>query len=343
MSGAAGDPKQQSAGELKAARTANTVATIGGIHALAQSAKTDRLPGLKRGVERAEAAVGRRVPAGVKRVARKVPATGKVGAAVGAGWLGLHGFEVAGDVMSRRTINSALAAKQPDDGVAKSDAAKADRYRSAAGAERSRRKARNTAIGGLSAVATGRALGGAVVRSVGRTGSISGGQATALGAARGLRIGGGITAAAGGVEAYRAAKARDRHLGVAKSEAIPAEVTFGKSDVSLDGVGQALDGEDREARIAKAYRRFDPEADRQRRIGAAQGALAGTAIVTGDRAARHFTTDVTNKGSHTIGVALRRGASKKKAAAWAAGAATSAAGAVAAHRHGVSARNQPWT
>lgn len=94
--------------------------------------------------------------------------------------------------------------------------------------------------------------------------------------------------------------------------------------------------------VAKAYRRFDPEADRQRRIGQYQGLGLGASVVTGSMAGKHFTTHVKVSGKNARGIAAKPG-SGRKGAALAAVSAVSAAGGLGAFKRGISERNQPWT
>ena len=121
--------KGQSKGELKTARTLNTVAIIGATHPMYTAARNlaSQAP------EGVKAAAGRFVPkkavsavrGGVDRVVTRNPGTkaaakfaakhGKVaGAAAATGWLGFHGAELAGDVLGRRSINSQLKQKEQD-------------------------------------------------------------------------------------------------------------------------------------------------------------------------------------------------------------------------------------
>jgi hypothetical protein len=94
-------------------------------------------------------------------------------------------------------------------------------------------------------------------------------------------------------------------------------------------------------------RRFDPEADRQRRMGLYSGAAAGGALVAAHTAKPQWTlTDAEGKATkvgegkkiHGLKVLNRRKGVGR--AALAAGLGTAAAGTYA---RGVSARNQPWT
>lgn len=95
--------------------------------------------------------------------------------------------------------------------------------------------------------------------------------------------------------------------------------------------------------IEKAHRRYDPEADRQRRLGLAAGAGAGGAVVLGSTAARHFTTDV-HHGEPKVkvkGIAVKPKGGKK-ALLLTGGAAASGGLGLTAYRRGLSERNNPW-
>jgi len=94
--------------------------------------------------------------------------------------------------------------------------------------------------------------------------------------------------------------------------------------------------------IEKAYRRYDPEADRQRRLGLATGVGAGGAVVLGSTAARNFTTGVhTKEGTRLKGIAVKPKGGKK-ALLLTGGAALSGGGGLVAYRRGLSERNNPW-
>lgn len=384
MSGAPGNPKTQSEGELKAARTMNTVATIGAVHAAHASAAKD-FPKYAAADQRVKRAAAKVVPTGVRRRVAAVGgkaghAGGKAGAAVGAGWLGFHGAEFAGDIMARRTINNALDAKrqQKDGGVAKGVPAQVTVAKSATSADgvgtsldapvrKGRSNRQKETKRGLAEVyggshLLGTAAGAAWLHREGATGAKQP-RGTALRDAVALARGKETYVAAPPKRVLGAASRREAagaptgptHVrltpGVALRRNSRAAVAAAGVGMAAGGVKLISDGTERVGRaqrpakkiVAKAYRRFDPEADRQRRIGAAQGVLTGTALVTGDRATRSLTTEVSNRGARVPGVALRRGASKKRALAWGAASVASGAGAVAAHRHGVSQRNQPWT
>jgi hypothetical protein len=98
--------------------------------------------------------------------------------------------------------------------------------------------------------------------------------------------------------------------------------------------------------MSKAYRRFDPEADRQRRLGFYSGSAAGLSALAGREAIRNFDTKVvTGPKGKTVthrGIYAKPGQGKKGLAL---GALTAGLGAVSAgsYKRGLSERNQPWT
>jgi len=101
----------------------------------------------------------------------------------------------------------------------------------------------------------------------------------------------------------------------------------------------------KESGVGKAYRRFDPEADRQRRLGLYSGAAAGTGVVLGREAARNYTVsglDSASRAKDGLGIKLKPGLTKRGLGLTAAalGASVVSAG---SYKRGVSARNQPWT
>jgi hypothetical protein len=111
------------------------------------------------------------------------------------------------------------------------------------------------------------------------------------------------------------------------------EIFISKSDHTT-GHGHSM--------LDKAYRRYDPEADRQRRLGLATGAGAGGALLLGGEATRRMTTKVVDANGNPLkGIAFKH---KKagKGALLAAGAVGSGAAGLAAYRKGVSERNNPW-
>ena len=99
--------------------------------------------------------------------------------------------------------------------------------------------------------------------------------------------------------------------------------------------------------VTKAYRRFDPEADRQRRLGMASVTGVAGAGAIGQRAARNVTTKVKAKSGsklvETRGLAIKPGASVKRTGLLTLAALASGASGVGAYKHSLSARNQPWT
>jgi hypothetical protein len=91
--------------------------------------------------------------------------------------------------------------------------------------------------------------------------------------------------------------------------------------------------------LTKAHRRYDPEADRQRRLGLTAGAGAGGALVMGSQAARQFTNKVEGKPVKGILVKPKAG---KKALLLTGGTLASGALGAGAYRRGLSERNNPW-
>lgn len=104
--------------------------------------------------------------------------------------------------------------------------------------------------------------------------------------------------------------------------------------------------------MEKAARRYDSEADRQRRLGMYAGAGAGLAAVAGNETRRMFdpvrgeqpkVDGKYVKGKRPLrGVKLKAGMSPRKAAALAALSAGGALVSAASYKRGVSRRNQPW-
>jgi len=105
--------------------------------------------------------------------------------------------------------------------------------------------------------------------------------------------------------------------------------------------------QERREDMAKAARRFDSEADRQRRLGMYAGLGGGVAVVAGDRARRGFERidDVPKGGKKTLkslrGVKLKSGGLRGTLIATGVTAAGAGLG-VGAYRRGISRRNQPW-
>ena len=99
--------------------------------------------------------------------------------------------------------------------------------------------------------------------------------------------------------------------------------------------------------IAKAARRYDSEADRQRRLGMYAGGGTAVAAVAGNEARRHFmrvSEGAKNaKGKKPLrGFKLKPKASARKTAILAGLAAAGAAVGAGSYARGVSRRNQPW-
>lgn len=91
--------------------------------------------------------------------------------------------------------------------------------------------------------------------------------------------------------------------------------------------------------IAKAARRFDPEADRQRRLGiyAGMGLTAGAGLAA--QVPHHF--EVIRDGKEVVGLRAKKGRGKLALAQIAGAALVGGAGA-AAYRRGIDERNRPW-
>lgn len=94
--------------------------------------------------------------------------------------------------------------------------------------------------------------------------------------------------------------------------------------------------------VEKAYRRFDPEADRQRRYGLYTGVLGGSAIALGSQVGRNYSPDVRLvDGSKVRGIAVKPGRGRM-AALTTLGTLAAGAGAAHVYRRGISERNNPW-
>ena len=149
-----------------------------------------------------------------------------------------------------------------------------------------------------------------------------------------LALGGGALLLHGGELAGDAISARSLH-----HQAKASEQGIAKAYVS-----PALRSTGRGQNIEKAYRRFDPEADRQRRLGTYAGIAGGAGIVAGGVAAHGLkplgqavVQDLKSMKSQGTLKRVRRGG-------LAAGAALGAFGlGAAAYRRGIQVRNQPWT
>jgi hypothetical protein len=94
--------------------------------------------------------------------------------------------------------------------------------------------------------------------------------------------------------------------------------------------------------VKKAYRRFDPEADRQRRAGLYTGVGVLGAGLAGREAATKFTTKANVNGTKVRGIVAKPGKGKAGLGLAALAAASGAFGA-SSYKGGLSTRNQPWT
>lgn len=103
----------------------------------------------------------------------------------------------------------------------------------------------------------------------------------------------------------------------------------GKSSYKASGVG-------------KAYRRFDPEADRQRRAGLYTGLGVLGAGLAGREASNHFTTRAVIGQNKARGIVAKPGKGKI-GLGLAAASGLSGAFAARSYKSGLSSRNQPWT
>jgi len=133
---------------------------------------------------------------------------------------------------------------------------------------------------------------------------------------------------------------------LARSAKQPVAPTKVKKDFSMESITDIYISDDDRTTgygsIEKAYRRYDPEADRQRRLGLSAGAGAGGALVLGSAAASKYTRNVQlPSGEKVRGIAIkpRRG---KAAALLTLGAVGSGVYGANAYRRGISERNNPW-
>lgn len=117
---------------------------------------------------------------------------------------------------------------------------------------------------------------------------------------------------------------------------------IGAGLAAVGASGLAYDHARGKKNVNKAYRRFDPEADRQRRMGQAQGVSLATGILAGAGAKKHFTTELKHKGKDVLGIAAKPGQGRR-GVALAGLSAIATAGGLASYKRSLSVRNQPWT
>ncbi len=91
-----------------------------------------------------------------------------------------------------------------------------------------------------------------------------------------------------------------------------------------------------------AKRKFDAEADRQRRLGAYAGLGGGAALVMGEGARRSVSAKAVKDTGKTVGILVRTKGARRKPALLAAGALASGIAGAAAYKRGISERNKPW-
>ena len=303
-----GPPAPQSPGELKAAKGLNTLALVGAGHAIVTSAKD--VPG-----------VSRLIPTGVKNVAAKLPKVPPAAAgAVAGGWVAYHAAEGVGDIMARRSIRNQIAQQQGPT-VVKSLTQLAQDSRGAVAKSLHRR------------VLTPES----VTKAAPRSGLV---QPTVVQVAKNFGSGG---------QGGRSLIATTPVMKALGEDAMKTAAKKGKRilDLRTPPTGQGLQGKLDLQRTHVRKRYFDPEADRQRRLGLYAGLGGGAALVTGN-AARHtleVPKDEVKVGRAYIRtpVGLRFKAGKAgRGALLAAATAAAAGGGAMAYKRGIDARNQPW-
>lgn len=112
--------------------------------------------------------------------------------------------------------------------------------------------------------------------------------------------------------------------------------------IAAGGGGLALVSQ-KYKKVEKAYRRFDPEADRQRRAGLYTGLGVLGAGLAGREAANHFTTRAKTAEGKTVRGVVAKPRKGKLGLGLAAVAGASGAFGAHSYKSGLSARNQPWT
>jgi hypothetical protein len=214
--------------------------------------------------------------------------------------------------------------------------------------ERARKKVRPQLIA-ANAIGTGLvgAAGGKAVHSAREINALTGSEMNALKklpkAGRFIAGGAVLGGSAGALGGARAWKRTERKLKTDPVLRARGEAAIMRRRHYEDVLRRAAEAHAREqGAVGKAYRRYDPEADRQRRLGLYAGLGALGAGVAGQEAARTMTTRVSGEGGESLrGLAFKRGKGKKGALLSAAALASGAGGA-AAYRKGISERNNPW-
>lgn len=169
-------------------------------------------------------------------------------------------------------------------------------------------------------------------------------------------------AGAAGAAGYGGAKTRKPK----EQQLVDPYATYGKAATEVAGMQvDPRNGRGRritEGEPVEKARRYDPEADRQRRLGAYAGLAGGAAIVTGRSAAQQYegvrddgkpakkatktTPAVPAKKGRLLGVRLKPDAAgvvnRGRAGVLTGATLALAGGGLAAYKRGISQRNQPW-
>lgn len=378
----------QSRGELETAKVLNTVATIGAIHPTYHAVRDlyrHKTPESRARIERTLARpIPKKVKAGaasLKEKTRKLripKGSGKkVAIATTGAWLGLHSAELAGDVMARRSINGQLQqVKGPSVkknlSIEQSLMSTSDYARRGTGIGLNLEKAwkgepgdkRNTQY--ALAAGAGSLAGGVVTSQMRMTPKES--RIFNIARKRGDRAVERELASIdpktilngdGRLTRYKKYKTTAGILGRSVKPVITSPGfgrVIGTRVVAPVVAGAAIGTVGRAAyrhRRKVEKRHFNAESDRQRRIGAASGVLAGTSIVTGAAAMKglQFRRGITDEAGRrmagsSLGYFIPKDVNPKKLlrnrAALAAAALATGGGAVAAYKQGISQRNQTW-
>lgn len=285
-------------------------------------------------------AAGKRIPQPIARLTRNVGPKGA--AALAGGALALQAGNVGGDVVANRVL--ARSAKQGQKPVKKGlnlgklvgtgkvtrTTHSADEMREFFDAAGKGRSVDNT--GGWAVRTGGRFRGSGqfhfddgenFLKVPARVSRRVGGGLTPAGKA--VYVGGPAAAATGG------AVVANNKRKVKKNDGSWTEIYVSKAD-HTGGHGS----------IEKAYRRYDPEADRQRRLGLVAGTGAGGGLLLGGAAAKNYTARLKDLQDKKVrGIAAKHGRGKH-ALLLTGGALASGGLGAAAYRRGLSERNNPW-